>query len=185
MKSKKQILLSRLLQSLYWPCVVGISSCCAEIKSSPRNFERSCTPRYGEIHVSDIRHRDGSSGNRLEIKPAINGRVEKILVAEGQTVTIRPDPRLDELHRAGRPDRCGPRPGRAVASNTGNQHIIADSRSLRLSPAPSLTVPSSRASPSHSATPILVLSDRLIVRADVDETDIGRVMEGQIGHHQS
>ncbi|OHD70940.1 MAG: hypothetical protein A2W19_08210 [Spirochaetes bacterium RBG_16_49_21] len=138
---------------------------------------RIVAPRYGTIRIVISATGTVLPYNRLEIKPEIGGRVEDVLVVEGQKV----------------------RKGQILAwmSSTERAALIdaarsQDSASVRYweqayKPIPIVapingTVIVRAAEPGQSAnnaSAILVLSDRLIVKADVDETDIGRVKVGQ------
>lgn len=133
-------------------------------------------------HFGAIRNFVSTTGtispkNRLEIKPSINGRVERILVNEGDRVRIGQTLLwMSSTDRAALIDAARAqgdrelkywqevyRPIPLVAPITGTVIV----RSLE----PGQTV--------TTTTPILVLSDYLIVKANVDETDIGRIREGQ------
>ncbi len=114
--------------------------------------------------------------NRLEIKPSINGRIEEILMREGDKVrkgqilawmSNTERAALIDAARAGRADDLDywkkvylPTP---IISPIAGEVIV---RAVE----PGQTI--------SMNTPIMVLSDRLIVKAFVDETDIGRVREG-------
>ena len=115
--------------------------------------------------------------NRLEIKPPITGRVEKILVREGQEVGVGEILALmSSTERATLID---------AARLKGNQELKYWKKAYKETPLiapidgivivrdvePGQTVTASDA--------VLVLSDRLIVEADVDETDIGELKVGQ------
>jgi membrane fusion protein, macrolide-specific efflux system len=134
-------------------------------------------PRLGSIETSISATGTVLPKNRLEIKPPVAGRIEQIMVREGQTV----------------------RRGQVLAfmSSTERSALIDAARiegggSLAYwekvyRPIPILTpiageVIVRNVEPGQAAvttTAILVISDRLIVEALVDETDIGRVTEGQ------
>lgn len=115
--------------------------------------------------------------NRLEIKPPINGRVEKILVSEGQEVKVGDVlAMMSSTERATLID---------AARLKGKKEFDYWQRAYKETPLvapidgvvivrdvePGQTV--------STADAVLVLSDRLIVEADVDETDIGELKEGQ------
>lgn len=157
-------------------CVAGAFLLCGK-KKSVLSVERIVSPAYGEIHVSISATGTVLPRNRLELKPAINGRVEKILVAEGQTVRSGQILAwMSSTERAALID---------AARTQGAQSVRYWEEAYKPIPviAPiSGTVIDRSIEPGQSVTtasPILVLSDRLIVRADVDETDIGRVKKGQ------
>lgn len=115
--------------------------------------------------------------NRLEVKPAISGRVEKILVQEGdhvkkgQTLAW-----MSSIERAALLDAA-----RAQGETAVKQWeevykptpLIApiDGDVIVKAVEPGQTVSASDA--------VLVLSDRLIVKAQFDETDIGKIKIGQ------
>ncbi|MFH1305194.1 MAG: HlyD family efflux transporter periplasmic adaptor subunit [Candidatus Omnitrophota bacterium] len=115
--------------------------------------------------------------NRLEIKPSINGRIEEILVYEGDHVK-KGDilAWMSSTERAALLDAALAQGEEAVkywqdvykASpliSPINGEVIVRA----VEPGQTVT----------SADPVLVLSDRLIVSAQFDETDIGRVKKGQ------
>ena len=115
--------------------------------------------------------------NRLEIMPQVNGRVDKILVNEGQTV------------RAGEIIAWMSSNERAAlidsARVSGDQSVQYWNDAYKpipiVAPITGMVIVRS-VEPGQTVTTagaILVLSDRLIVKADVDETDIGRVRVGQ------
>ena len=115
--------------------------------------------------------------NRLEMKAPVGGRIDQILVQEGQNVKTG-----DVL---------------AVMSSTERAALIDAARSQSpeelkywedvyktiqiVSPIDGEVIVKST-QPGQTVTPtddVIVLSDRLIVEAQIDETDIGRVKEGQ------
>lgn len=136
-----------------------------------------------EVHVSrgDIEILVTTTGtvqpqNRLEMKPPINGRIEEILVREGEHVPkgkvvawMSSTERAALLDTARTKDeetlqywQEAYKPTPLIAPIEGDVIVRAVE--------PGQTVTSSDA--------VIVLSDRLIVKAQVDETDIGRVRIG-------
>lgn len=118
-----------------------------------------------------------SPQNRLEIKPPINGRIEKILVREGMNVKIG-----DILAFMSSTDRAtlvdaarlkGDDELRYWQNAYKETQLIApiDGVIIVRNVEPGQTITTNDA--------VLVISDRLIVQADVDETDIGDVAVGQ------
>jgi len=115
--------------------------------------------------------------NRLEIKPPINGRVEKILVQEGQEVKVGEILALmSSTERATLID---------AARLKGKKEFEYWQRAYKETP---LVAPIDGVVIVRDVEPgqtigtgdaVLVLSDRLIVEADVDETDIGELKIGQ------
>jgi len=115
--------------------------------------------------------------NRLEIKPSISGRVEEVLVTEGEEIekgeilawmsSLDRTALLDAARAKGKEelkkweDVYKPTP--IVAPLTG--FIIK----RNVEPGQTIT----------SYDPILVMADNLIVQAQVDETDMGKLKPGQ------
>lgn len=115
--------------------------------------------------------------NRLELKPPINGRVEKILVREGDKIkTGQTLAWMSSTERAALLDAAKDK-GEDVLKYWEDAYkpipLLApiDGEVIVATVQPGQTV--------TTADAVLVLSDRLIVRAQVDETDIGKVKLGQ------
>ncbi len=115
--------------------------------------------------------------NRLEVKPSVSGRVEEILVREGQSVKAGETLAwMSSTERAALLDAARGQNEEALRywqevykaipliSPINGEVIVAKTQ-----PGQAVT----------TADPVVVLSDQLIVRAQVDETDIGKVKEGQ------
>jgi macrolide-specific efflux system membrane fusion protein len=115
--------------------------------------------------------------NRLEIKPPVNGRVESVLVSEGEDVKIGQTLAwMSSTERAALLDAArGQGEGQlkyweevykpiALLAPISGEVIVAITQ-------PGQTV--------TTVDAVVVLSDQLIVRAQVDETDIGRIKLGQ------
>jgi macrolide-specific efflux system membrane fusion protein len=113
--------------------------------------------------------------NRLEIKPPVNGRIDRILVAEGERVKSGQILAwMSSTERAALLDAARGKDEQLVKywedaykpipllSPIDGEVIVAKTQ-------PGQTVTTSDA--------VVVLSDRLIVRAQVDETDIGKVSQ--------
>ncbi len=141
-------------------------------------------PAYREVAAArrDIRTTLSTTGvvepqNRLEVKPPIAGRVEEILVREGDRVEaggilalLSSSDRASLLDAARFRDEETLkyweevyRPSPLIAPIAGEVIV----RSVE----PGQTV--------TAGDVVLVISDRLIVKAQVDETDIGKVSRGQ------
>ncbi|HWR01617.1 MAG TPA: efflux RND transporter periplasmic adaptor subunit [Chlorobaculum sp.] len=115
--------------------------------------------------------------NRLEIKSPVGGRIDEILVKEGQSVTkgqvlalISSAERAALLDAATQKGKSETDYWKKVYNQTAlispiNGQVIVSS----LNPGQTIT----------TSDAVLVLSDRLIVKADVDETDIGNLKLGQ------
>ena len=115
--------------------------------------------------------------NRLEIKPTISGRIEKILVREGDSVNMGDTLALmSSTERAALVDAARSQGEEVlkywedVYKQTPIISPLAGEVIVR-SVEPGQTVTTSDA--------VIVLSDRLIINAQFDETDIGRVKVGQ------
>lgn len=134
-------------------------------------------PHIGTIKVAVSTTGDVQPQNRLEIKPPLAGRVENIIVVEGQMVKIGQTlAYMSSTDRAAIMDAAraqgqknlkqwediyklipivAPINGEVIVQSVQNGQTVAQSDD------------------------IVVLSDRLIVQAQVDETDIGKVKLGQ------
>jgi len=115
--------------------------------------------------------------NRLEIKPPVAGRIEKVLVKEGQKVYKGQIlAQLSSSDRAALLDAARAK-GSAELSHWEDVYkpapIIAPLSGfiIQRGVEPGQTV--------STSDPVLVMADRLIVKAQVDETDIGSVKVGQ------
>lgn len=142
-----------------------------------KTVTETINPIRGNIEVAITTTGTVQPQNRLEMKPPISGRIEEILVREGSHVrkgdvvawmsSIERAALLDAARSRGREalqeweDAYKPTP--LVAPINGD--VIVRS----VEPGQSVT----------TGDPVVVLSDRLIVKAQVDETDIGRVKVGQ------
>ncbi len=114
--------------------------------------------------------------NRLEIKPPVNGRIEKIFVNEGQKVfTGQVLTEISSIERAALIDAA-----RSQGSKTLKYWEDAYKPILLIAPINGTVIVRS-VEPGQtviSSMPVLVLSDILIVKASVDETDIGKIKVG-------
>lgn len=138
---------------------------------------REISPTYGSIQTFISTTGTVQPQNRLEIKPPISGRIEEIKVLEGEKVKIgqilawmsstERAALLDAARAQGEESlkywQEAYKPAPLIAPIDGEVIVRAVE--------PGQTVTSSDA--------VIVLSDRLIVKAQVDETDIGKVKLGQ------
>ncbi len=111
--------------------------------------------------------------NRLEVKPPVNGRIEKILVKEGEKVkTGQILAWMSSTDRAALID---------AARGKGDESLKYWEETYKPIPLPAPIdgeVIVGTIQPGQTVTTaeaVVVLSDRLIVRAQVDETDIGKI----------
>ena len=137
---------------------------------------RTVAPERGDIRKFISTTGTVEPRNRLEIKPTIAGRVESVLVVEGQAVrrgqllawmsSTERAALIDAARMQGEAElgywENAYKPTPIIAPITGTV-IVRDVE-------PGQTVATTNA--------VLVLADRLIVTADVDETDIGNVRTG-------
>ncbi|UCD15942.1 MAG: efflux RND transporter periplasmic adaptor subunit [Candidatus Omnitrophota bacterium] len=153
--------------------VIGIFMVSRGRKSKAKYVIKEVTPVYGSIYSFISTTGTVQPQNRLEIKPQINGRIEEILVNEGQKVKVGQTLAwMSSTERAALLDAARSKgeeelkrwedvykPTPLIAPINGEVIVRAVE--------PGQTVTSSDA--------VIVLSDRLIVKAQVDETDIGKV----------
>jgi membrane fusion protein, macrolide-specific efflux system len=116
--------------------------------------------------------------NRLEIKPPVAGRIDKVFVKEGQNV--RKGQILAEMSSSDRAALLDAARAKGAAELKKWEDVYK--------PAPIVAplygfVIQRAVEPGQTVTvneAILVMADRLIVKAEVDETDIGSVRVGQM-----
>jgi len=115
--------------------------------------------------------------NRLEIKPPINGRIDKILVREGDLVKEGEIVAwMSSTERAALLDAA-----RAQGAEAMKYWEEVYKSTPLISPVAGEVIVSTD-EPGQTVTAadvVIVLSDHLIVQAQVDETDIGKVKTGQ------
>lgn len=134
-------------------------------------------PTYGTIQTVISTTGTVKPQNRLEIKPPINGRIEEIFVQEGERVTVGQTLALmSSSERAALLDAA-----RAQAKETLAYWQEVYKPTPLIAPIKGEVivrgVEAGQTVTSNDA--IIVLSDRLIVQAQVDETDIGKVKIGK------
>lgn len=135
------------------------------------------SPALGDIEKVVLATGVVQPQNRLEMKPPVAGRIDKILVTEGQDVRAGEVVALmSSAERAALLD---------AAKSKGEKEIKYWEEIYRpiplIAPIDGKVIVSTTQS-GQTVVPadvIVVLSNHLIVQAQVDETDIGRVREGQ------
>jgi len=145
-------------------------------KSSAETYVE-ISPSRGNIQVVVTTTGKVDPQNRLEIKPPISGRIDEILVREGDKV------------RVGQTLAWMSSTERAALVDAASSHDKAESNYWKevYKPAPLIApiegeVIVRAVEPGQTvltSDPVLVLSDRLIVKAQFDEVDIGKVRVGQ------
>lgn len=116
--------------------------------------------------------------NRLEIKPPVAGRIDKVFVKEGQNV--RKGQVLAEMSSSDRAALLDAARAKGAAEFKKWEDVYK--------PAPIISplngfIIQRAVEPGQTVTvndPILVMADRLIVKGEVDETDIGSIRLGQV-----
>lgn len=154
---------------------VGMTGCARDAKDV--SVVTEVRPRVGDIRKTISTTGIVQPQNRLEMKPPVAGRIDRILVKEGQKVRAGEIVALmSSTERAALLD---------AAKAKGEQELTYWQDTYKAIPliAPiDGTVIVSVMQPGQAITqadPVIVLSDRLIVQAQIDETDIGGVQEGQ------
>jgi macrolide-specific efflux system membrane fusion protein len=141
---------------------------------------REVTVARGDLEVNVIATGVIQPRNRLEIKPPIAGRVEEVLVAEGQTVRRSQILAwMSSSERAALIDAA-----RAKGSEESKRWEELYRPAPILAPIDGAII-SRNVEPGQSFTSndaVFVMSDRLIVVAQVDETDIAQVKLRQPAH---
>lgn len=143
---------------------------------SPEKFEEV------SVQVGRIGHVISTVGtvnpqNRLEIKPPIQGRIERILVREGDEVKSG-----DILAFMSSTDRATLVDAARIKGGEEFRYWQNAYKETPLVAPIDGTIIVRNVEPGQTVSPsdaVLVISDRLIVQADVDETDIGDVSVGQ------
>ncbi len=135
------------------------------------------SPVMGNIQMSITSTATVQPQNRLEIKPSINGRVEKILVNEGDMVKMgQVLVLMSSTERAALLDAA-----QVQGTETIKYWEDVYKPTPLLSPIDGEVIVS-KDYPGQiitTADVVVVLSDHLIVQAQVDETDIGKIKLGQ------
>ncbi len=142
-------------------------------KKSPDEVVKEIAPFVGSIRTYISSSATIFPKNRLEIKPSVNGRIEKILVLEGDEVkTGQILAWMSSTERAALLD---------AARGQGEESLKYWEEAYKPIPLPSPIdgeIIVAKTQPGQTITTndaVVVLSDQLIVRAQVDETDIGKI----------
>ena len=115
--------------------------------------------------------------NRLEVKPPVNGRVEKVLVQEGEKVKAGQILAwMSSTERAALLDAAR---GQGEGTMKYWEEVYKPIPLLSPLDGEVIVATTQPAQTVTTADAVVVLSDHLIVRAQVDETDIGKIFTGQ------
>ncbi len=153
--------------------IAGVVITRMKYKESPDEAVKEITPFIGSIRTFISSTATVLPKNRLEIKPPVNGRIEKILVQEGDKVEIGQILAwMSSTERAALVD---------AARGKGEESLKYWEETYKPIPLPAPIdgeVIVAKTQPGQTITTsdvVVVLSDQLIVRAQVDETDIGKI----------
>ncbi len=115
--------------------------------------------------------------NRLEVKPPVNGRIEQVLIQEGQHVKVGDIiVWMSSTDRAALLDAAR---GQGADKLKYWQEVYKPIPLIAPIEGDVIVGTIQSGQTVTTADPVVVLSDKLIVRAQVDETDIGKVKIGQ------
>ena len=147
------------------------------VHKSPAETLQTISPTVGSIQTAITATATVQPQNRLAIKPPISGRIDEILVQEGEMV------------KAGQVLALMSSTERAALLDAARTHGAEEVKYWEdvykptplLSPVDGEVIVSKDYSGQTIATAddVVVLSDHLIVQAQVDETDIGKIKLGQ------
>jgi len=153
----------------------GIRACQAGKKTQVE--ERPYVVGTGDIRISISATGRVQPQNRLEIKPPLAGRMEQILVREGQKVTRgQALAYMSSNERAALLDAARAKGEKELKEWENIYKPIPLVAPLNGTVIVRAVEPGQSVSASEA---VIVLSDRLIVKTQVDETDIGKIKEGQ------
>lgn len=146
-------------------------------KAVTDNIIKEIIPTRGSIQTIISTSGTVLPKNRLEIKPPVNGRVESILVKEGQQVKAGEILAwMSSTERAALLDAARGQGEEKLKYWQETYKPIALLSSIDGEVIVAITQPGQTVT---TADAVVVLSDQLIARAQVDETDIGKVKLGQ------
>lgn len=172
---------TKFVKTIFVLLIVGVVVFVGYSKFKPStqsaDIVKEVQPAYGIIETFISSTGTVLPKNRLEVKPPVAGRIEEILVKEGQRVKkSEVIAWMSSTERAAMLDAASGQGEEALkywrevykaiplTSPIDGEVIVATTQ-------PGQTVTVSDA--------VIVLSDKLIVRAQVDETDIGKIKLGQ------
>lgn len=145
--------------------------------SSNKEMIREVHPFVGKIEKIISTTGTVLPKNRLEIKPPVNGRVESVLVQEGEKVKAGQILAwMSSTERAALLDAAR---GKGEEALKYWQEIYKAIPLLAPLDAEVIVATTQPAQTVTTADAVVVLSDHLIIRAQVDETDIGKIVLGQ------
>jgi len=153
--------------------IAGVVISRLKLGKSSQGMVKEIAPTIGSIRTFISCTGTVLPKNRLEVKPPVNGRIEKILVQEGNKVTTGQILAwMSSTERAALLD---------AARGKGEESLKYWQEAYKPIPLPApidAEVIVAKTQPGQTVTTsdaVVVLSDQLIVRAQVDETDIGKI----------
>ncbi len=149
-------------------------------KSSQEQTVKMISPYRGDIQITVSATATVLPKNRLQVKPPVNGRIEQVLVVEGQKIKAG-----DTLVWMSSTDRAA----LLDAARGRGRETLKEWQDV-YKPIPLMSpidgeVIVGTIQPGQTVTTsddVVVISDRLILRAQVDETDIGKIQNGQVAN---
>ncbi|MCX5704391.1 MAG: efflux RND transporter periplasmic adaptor subunit [Candidatus Omnitrophica bacterium] len=153
--------------------IAGVAITRMKRRKSTDGVVKEITPVIGSISTFISCTGTVLPKNRLEMKPPVNGRIEKILVQEGDKVkTGQILAWMSSTERAALLD---------AARGKGEESLKYWEETYKPIPLPApidgevIVATTQPGQTVTTADAVVVLSDHLIVRAQVDETDIGKI----------
>jgi len=148
-------------------------------KSSENGVQKTTEviPRLGELRLAVSTTGTIAPKNRLEIMPPVGGRIENILVKEGDYVRVG-----QVLILMSSSERAALIDAARLSGAQALKYWQDAYKPIQIVAQIQGTVIVRNAEPGqtvNNSSVVLVISDRLIVKAQVDETDIGKVAVGQ------
>ncbi len=146
-------------------------------KGQTNEITKEISPVVGNIQISISTTASVLPKNRLEVKPPVNGRVESIQVKEGDDVKAGQSLAwMSSTERAALLDAAQ---GQGEATLKYWKEVYKPIQLLSPIDGEVIVATTQPGQTVTTADAVVVLSDHLIVRAQVDETDIGKVKLGQ------
>lgn len=146
-------------------------------KTGTDNIVKEIRPVYGSIQTVISTTGTVLPKNRLEIKPPVGGRIESILVKEGQK--IKAGEILAWMSSTERAALLDAARGQGEDQLKYWQEAYKPIALLAPIDAEVIVATTQPGQTVTTADAVIVLSDELIARAQVDETDIGKIQLGQ------
>lgn len=182
MSSQNKIVLAlKMMVPLAIVLIVLRLSGCFTGQEQTKTVVKEMTVRKGDLVTSVTATGEVKPQNRLEIKPPVGGRIDEVLVREGNMVE-----KGNILAWMSSTDRVVLLDAIALKEKGNNQKLESDlyKPTPLLAPIAGMVIVRN-VEPGQTLTVsdvALVLADRLIVKAQVDETDVGLVKVGQKAH---